>query len=162
GVHRGADGRGPPARARRLNVRDALRDAERTLAAAAVPPPRADAELLLAHALGTTRRGLYSQLATEGGPGWEALREGPERRGAPADILELEPEVRHWEPRSALVGQGIAEQIAAAARYALRPEGWLVLETAADTTERLTERIELLGYGFVTVADDLSGMDRVV
>jgi len=81
---------------------------------------------------------------------------------APDEILELEPEVRHWEPRSALVGQGIAEQVAAAARSALRPEGWLVLETAAGTTERLVERIELLGFGFVTVTPDLAGIDRVV
>jgi release factor glutamine methyltransferase len=80
----------------------------------------------------------------------------------PAEILELEPEVRHWEPRTALIGRGIAEQVAAAARSALRPEGWLVLETAAGTTERLKERIELLGFGFVTVTADLTGTDRVV
>jgi len=37
-----------------------------------------------------------------------------------------------------------------------------VLETAAGTTERLVERIELLGFGFVTVTPDLAGIDRVV
>ena len=56
----------------------------------------------------------------------------------------------------------MGEQIAAAARSALRPEGWLVLETAAGTTERLAERIELLGYGFVKTTKDLGGLDRVV
>jgi release factor glutamine methyltransferase len=80
----------------------------------------------------------------------------------PDEIFELQPEVRHWEPRRALVGIGVGEQIAAAARSALRPEGWLVLETAAGTTERLAERIELLGYGFVKTTKDLGGLDRVV
>jgi release factor glutamine methyltransferase len=45
-----------------VNARDALRDAERRLAAAGVDTPRVDAELLLAHVLGTTRSGVYAQL----------------------------------------------------------------------------------------------------
>jgi len=260
-----------------VTARDALREAEERLAAAGVDTPRVDAELLLAHGLGTTRSGVYERLDAEVDHGWEELlrrresreplayilgewgfrrltlkvdprvlvprpetevvveralvhlrgleeprvldvgtgsgaialaiadehpgarvtavdsspdaldvaRENARKAGlddrvqlsehdlkdglplgafdlvvsnppyvAPDEILELEPEVRHWEPRSALVGQGIAEQVAAAARSALRPEGWLVLETAAGTTERLVERIELLGFGFVTVTPD--------
>jgi release factor glutamine methyltransferase len=42
-----------------LTVREALRDAERRLVAAGVPTPRVDAELLVAHVLGTTRSGVY-------------------------------------------------------------------------------------------------------
>jgi release factor glutamine methyltransferase len=45
-----------------VNARDALRDAERRLAAAGVETPRVDAELLLAHVLGTTRSGVYAKL----------------------------------------------------------------------------------------------------
>jgi release factor glutamine methyltransferase len=45
-----------------VRLRDALRDAERRLGEAGVETPRVDAELLLAHVLGTTRSGLYAGL----------------------------------------------------------------------------------------------------
>jgi release factor glutamine methyltransferase len=45
-----------------VTARDALRDAERRLSAAGVETPRVDAELLLAHVLGTTRSGVYAHL----------------------------------------------------------------------------------------------------
>ena len=48
-----------------MRVRDALRDAEQRLAAAGVETPRADAEWLVAHALGTSRSGVYARLADE-------------------------------------------------------------------------------------------------
>ena len=48
-----------------MRVRDALRDAEQRLAAAGVETPRADAEWLVAHALGTTRSGVYARLDDE-------------------------------------------------------------------------------------------------
>jgi release factor glutamine methyltransferase len=44
-------------------VRDALRISEQRLADAGVPTPGVDAELLVAHAVGTTRTGLYADLA---------------------------------------------------------------------------------------------------
>jgi len=52
-----------------VNVRDALADAERRLAAAGVETPRVDAEWLVAHVLGTTRSGL----AARGGDEVEGL-----------------------------------------------------------------------------------------
>lgn len=48
-----------------MNVRRALRDAEARLAAAGVETPRVDAEWLVAHALGTTRSGVYARLDDE-------------------------------------------------------------------------------------------------
>jgi len=45
-----------------VSARDALREAERRLAAAGLDAPRVDAELLVAHALGVTRSGLYADL----------------------------------------------------------------------------------------------------
>jgi release factor glutamine methyltransferase len=45
-----------------LTVRDALAEAERRLAAAGIDTPRVDAELLVAHVLGTTRSGVYADL----------------------------------------------------------------------------------------------------
>jgi release factor glutamine methyltransferase len=43
-----------------VNAREALADAERRLAVVGVDAPRVDAELLLAHVLGTTRSGVYA------------------------------------------------------------------------------------------------------
>jgi release factor glutamine methyltransferase len=48
-----------------VTVRDALAEAERRLAAAAVDTPRVDAEWLVAHLLGTTRSGLAARLDDE-------------------------------------------------------------------------------------------------
>lgn len=45
-----------------MTARDALREAERRLAAAGLETPRVDAELLVAHALGVSRTGLYADL----------------------------------------------------------------------------------------------------
>jgi release factor glutamine methyltransferase len=48
-----------------MRVRDALRDAEQRLAAAGIETPRVDAEWLVAHALGTSRSGVYARLDDE-------------------------------------------------------------------------------------------------
>ena len=48
-----------------MTVREALAEAERRLAAAGVETPRADAEWLVAHLLGTTRSGLAAHLDDE-------------------------------------------------------------------------------------------------
>jgi release factor glutamine methyltransferase len=48
-----------------VNAREALAEAERRLEAAGVDTPRVDAELLVAHVLGTTRSGVYAQLDAE-------------------------------------------------------------------------------------------------
>ena len=45
-----------------MTARDALREAERRLIAAGLDTPRVDAELLVAHALGVSRTGLYADL----------------------------------------------------------------------------------------------------
>ena len=45
-----------------MKIRDALREAEQRLEAAGVETPLVDAELLLAHVVGTTRSGIYAQL----------------------------------------------------------------------------------------------------
>ena len=48
-----------------MNAREALAEAERRLEAAGVETPRVDAELLVAHVLGTTRSGVYGELDSE-------------------------------------------------------------------------------------------------
>jgi len=51
--------------------------------------------------------------------------------------------------------------LAAAARDALRPGGWLVLETAAGAGERVERLLTDLGFDEVTITPDLAGRDRV-
>jgi release factor glutamine methyltransferase len=56
-----------------VTVAEALRLAERELAAAGVDTPRVDAELLLAHVLGTSRSGVYTQADAEVPGTWQVL-----------------------------------------------------------------------------------------
>ncbi|CAN5747977.1 peptide chain release factor N(5)-glutamine methyltransferase [soil metagenome] len=80
----------------------------------------------------------------------------------PDEIETLEPEVRNWEPRVALVGEGATESVASAAVSVLRPGGALVLETADGDAGRVRDLIRGLGCIEVRVTKDLSGRDRVV
>ncbi|HEU0246220.1 MAG TPA: peptide chain release factor N(5)-glutamine methyltransferase [Gaiellaceae bacterium] len=80
----------------------------------------------------------------------------------PDEITGLEPEVRQWEPRQALVGEGATEAVAGAARDVLRPGGALVLEVADGDAGRIGELLRSLGYDTVTVTKDLAGCNRVV
>jgi len=80
----------------------------------------------------------------------------------PEELPILQPEVRDWEPHVALVASGATESVARAATEALRPGGWLVLETAAGAGERIRSLLDDLGYERVTITPDLAGKDRVV
>ena len=79
----------------------------------------------------------------------------------PEELPTLQPEVRDWEPHVALVASGATERLAAAARDALRPGGWLVLEVAAGAGERVERLLSELGFRDVTITPDLAGRDRV-
>ena len=70
-----------------MTAREALPEAERRLAAAGVDTPRVDAELLLAHVLGTTRSGVYADLDRDAGDDWEPLLERRETREPLAYVL---------------------------------------------------------------------------
>jgi release factor glutamine methyltransferase len=78
------------------------------------------------------------------------------------EVAALEPEVREWEPREALVGPGTTEVIARAALRGLRPGGHLVLEVADARPDEARELLEACGYEDVAVTDDLGGRPRVV
>jgi release factor glutamine methyltransferase len=78
-----------------------------------------------------------------------------------SELEELEPEVRDWEPRAAVVGAGTTEGVAKAGRSVLRPGGALVLETAGGRAEEVAELLRELGYVDVRVTDDLTGRSRV-
>jgi release factor glutamine methyltransferase len=77
------------------------------------------------------------------------------------EIDGLDPEVRDWEPRAALVGRGATEGVVKAALSVLRSGGALVLETAGGHAEEVAELLRDLGYEDVRVTDDLTGLSRV-
>jgi release factor glutamine methyltransferase len=80
----------------------------------------------------------------------------------PEEIETLEPEVREWEPREALVGVGATEAVARGAVDVLCRGGALVLEVAAGNAARVSTLLDALGYADVTTTRDLAGRDRVV
>lgn len=80
----------------------------------------------------------------------------------PEEFDSLQPEIRLYEPRDALVGEGVGEEIARRARGVLRPDGWIVLESADGRAEALASALQGLGYEAVTTTPDLAGRPRVV
>jgi release factor glutamine methyltransferase len=75
----------------------------------------------------------------------------------------LEPEIREWEPRTALVGGADeASTIAAEARSVLNAGGHLVLETAQGLADPVAQVLTGFGYAGVSAGFDLAGALRVV
>ena len=79
----------------------------------------------------------------------------------PDEFDSLEPEVRDWEPREALVDEGQTEALARAALDVLRPSAPLLLEVHEERASEIGELLEGLGYT-VRISVDLTGRDRVV
>ena len=79
---------------------------------------------------------------------------------AAEELDALQPEVRDWEPRGALVDEGQTARLAADARAVLR--GPLVLEVHEAHAREIAALLEQLGYGDVAVTDDLAGRERIV
>jgi release factor glutamine methyltransferase len=80
----------------------------------------------------------------------------------PEDIDTLQPEVRDWEPRIALVAHGATEAVARAATEALRPGGWVVLEISEAQAANVAALLRELGYERLRVSPDMAGRDRVI
>jgi release factor glutamine methyltransferase len=80
----------------------------------------------------------------------------------PEEIDSLEPEVREWEPRQALVGSGLTEAIAGGAGSVLRSGGWLVLEVADGQAVPVSGLMASLGFGGIRRTADLTLRERVV
>jgi release factor glutamine methyltransferase len=78
------------------------------------------------------------------------------------EIEGLEPEVRDWEPRDALVSPGATEAVVWGAHEALRAGGWLVLEVADGKSSHVAALLEDAGYERITINTDLAARERVV
>jgi release factor glutamine methyltransferase len=79
---------------------------------------------------------------------------------AAGELAALEPEVREWEPRGALVEEGQTERLAASAQAVL--DGWLVLEVHEHEADTVRRSLETRGYSRANISPDLGGRARVV
>jgi release factor glutamine methyltransferase len=77
----------------------------------------------------------------------------------PGELNGLEPEVRDWEPRSALIDHGQTGRLAAQAAGRCT---WLVLEVHTERVAAIVTEVERLGYERVAVRMDLAGRERIV
>jgi release factor glutamine methyltransferase len=78
------------------------------------------------------------------------------------ELPGLQPEVRDWEPRQALLAAAQTEELAASARSVLAPGGAIALEIHAEGAAAVVEELGRLGYEPPLVSRDLAGRDRVV
>ena len=88
--------------------------------------------------------------------GWDLVVSNPPYV-TPEEWESLQPEIREWEPRGALVGVGLHEELARIAETRL-----LVLETHECQARDVAGTLESLGYTDVAVTPDLAGKPRVV
>jgi release factor glutamine methyltransferase len=88
--------------------------------------------------------------------GWSLVVSNPPYV-APEEVASLQPEIRDWEPREALVGDGLQRELARVARTER-----LVLEVAPRQAAPVARALEELGYDGVSITRDLAGRERVV
>jgi release factor glutamine methyltransferase len=88
--------------------------------------------------------------------GWDLVVSNPPYVAAD-DLAGLEPEVREWEPRDALVAGGFHEELARTARTR-----FLVLEVGDGQAESIAGALATAGYVDVRITCDLTGVERVV
>ncbi len=88
--------------------------------------------------------------------GWDLVVSNPPYV-RPEEWDFLQPEIREWEPRGALVGVGLHEEIARIARTRR-----LVLEVGWCQARDVAATLRSLGYTDVRITPDLAGIERVV
>ena len=81
---------------------------------------------------------------------------------SPDEYESLQPEIRLYEPRKAVIGVEVGAEIAREARRVLVPGGWIVLECGDGQGAHLAAELEAFGYTDVVQTPDLAGRDRVV
>jgi release factor glutamine methyltransferase len=87
---------------------------------------------------------------------WELVVSNPPYV-SPVEYATLEPEIREWEPRDALVGEGLHGRLAGHVRG-----GWLALETGDGQAAGVATALEELGFVAIRISRDLDGRERVV
>jgi release factor glutamine methyltransferase len=123
-------------------VGDALAGAAARLAAAGVPEPRADAEVLLAHALGTTRAGLVAATSRPLPPGLE-LDALLDRRVRREPVQHIVGEWEFWSLPLKIDRRVLVP----------RPETELVVETALRVAPRARQILDVgTGSGALAAA----------
>jgi release factor glutamine methyltransferase len=119
--------------------------------------------------------GLAERLETRLGPLWGPLAPG-ERFDvvvsnppyvADAEAAQLEPEVRDWEPATALFsgthGLDVLDAIVAGAGQRLRPGGLLALEVGLGQADSVAGQVRAAGgFGEPRILRDLAGRPRIV
>ena len=80
----------------------------------------------------------------------------------PDERASLAPEVRDWEPATALFGREATEAVARGALPVLAAGGSLVLEVGDGQAGEVGALLGRLGYREVAATRDLAGRDRVV
>jgi release factor glutamine methyltransferase len=80
----------------------------------------------------------------------------------PGEVDALQPEVRDWEPRGAVVESGQTEELVRTAGNVLAPGGALVLECHEGKAQAVAELLRGADYAETTVTLDLAGRERVV
>jgi release factor glutamine methyltransferase len=88
--------------------------------------------------------------------GWDLVVSNPPYV-EPDEWESLQPEIRQWEPRDALVGEGLHEEIARLANTRL-----IVFEVGDGQADHVAEALASLGYADITITPDLAEEDRVV
>ena len=82
-----------------------------------------------------------------------------------ADMKNLQPEIKLWEPLNALDGgaDGLDyyRRIVPEARQFLKSNGMLVLETGIDCSGAIKKLFEDAGYSGVTLVKDYAGIERI-
>jgi release factor glutamine methyltransferase len=81
---------------------------------------------------------------------------------SPDEYESLQPEIRLYEPRKAVIGVEVGAEIAREARSVFVPGGWIVLECGDGQGAHLAAELEVFGYTDVVQTPDLAGRDRVV
>jgi release factor glutamine methyltransferase len=77
-----------------------------------------------------------------------------------AELDALQPEVREWEPRSALVDEGQTSRLIETARRVL--DGAIVLEVHEERAVEVVRQLQTATYDRASVSSDLAGRERVV
>ena len=88
--------------------------------------------------------------------GWDLVVANPPYV-RPADWAELQPEIQEWEPRAALVGEDVHEELVRIARTRA-----LAVEVGDGQADQVAAAFADSGYGDIRITPDFTGRERVV